>query len=153
MLKLDNQKTDGKGCASNTKLMVTSSTARYAPSADATFTYANIRPIQKLSSQLILRKVENERMSPMKILAKPSNALDWPLNTQQKKGFQLLGLIHTLLEVGAQTHSPSRDIQIHKSKKWVDGAGRHSRNISGKNWHVSWTGCPPVWKNKMNLST
>ncbi len=103
--------------------MVISSTAQYVPSADATFTYANIKPIQKLSSWLILRKVENERMSLMKMLAKPSNVLDWPLNTQQQKGFQSLGLIHTLLEVGAQTHSPSRDIQIHKSKKWVDGTG------------------------------
>jgi hypothetical protein len=67
---------DGKGCASTTKPMATSSPARYSPSADATVTYTNIRLIQKLSSRLILRKVENEQMSPMKMLAKPSNALD-----------------------------------------------------------------------------
>jgi hypothetical protein len=97
--------------------MVTSSTARYVPSADATFTYPNIRPIQKTFLWAYFEEggkqvdVTNEDVS--KAIKCTGLALEYPI----KKGFQLLGLIYTLLEVGAQTHSPLRDVQIHKSKK------------------------------------
>ncbi len=88
------------------KPMVTSSTARYTPSADATFTYANIRPIQKLSSRLILRKVENRADVTYEDVSKAIKCAGSALEYPTKKGIPIARLdTHSLRSGGPNAPS------------------------------------------------
>jgi hypothetical protein len=82
--------------------------------------------------------VTNEDVS--KAIKCAGSALEYPTT----KGIPIARLdTHSLRSEGANALSLAgySDTQI---QKWVNGAGRRSRNISGKNWHVFRMGCPPV---------
>jgi hypothetical protein len=63
------------------------------------------------------------------------------LTTPRQRASRSIESIHILYGAEAQMHYPWLASPIHRSKKWVVGMGPHSRNISGRSWHLSPKGC------------